>query len=360
MKIFVLGIPHTQTTTQFTTCAFTMKVWNLCAMMHRRGHEVIHLGTEGSNPECTEHVSITPYDLWKKLYGPPGTSFYNLNTEGEYRPYHDLYIKNARKAIQERLGANWTAILAVPWGGSQRTATENLNQPVVESGIGYRHTFSFFRVFESYAWMHFHFGLEKRFEAARWYDCVIPNAFDPEMFRFGPKKFRKDHFLFMGRLNDDKGVGLAAHVTKHIGAKLLIVGQGDPARFLKNNPHVTYLPPVGIEERKKLFAECKAAFVPSFYLEPFAGVAVEAQMSGCPVITTDWGVFAETCQHGYTGFRCRSFEHFVWAAKNIHKIDNMACRNWALENYSRERVALMYEEYFQQVLNLKEIGRAHV
>lgn len=49
-----------------------MKVWNLCKMMHERGHEVIHMGTEGSKPICTEHVDVGPAKMWQELYGARG------------------------------------------------------------------------------------------------------------------------------------------------------------------------------------------------------------------------------------------------------------------------------------------------
>ena len=42
---------------------------------------------------------------------------------------------------------------------------------------------------------------------------------------------------------------------------------------------------------------------------------------------------------------------FVQAIKNIDKIKPMDCRKWG-ENFSLERVALMYEKYFQDVLDV--------
>jgi glycosyltransferase involved in cell wall biosynthesis len=77
-------------------------------------------------------------------------------------------------------------------------------------------------------------------------------------------------------------------------------------------------------------------------------------MSGTPVITTDWGAFSDTVIHGTTGYRCRTMDHFVWAAKNIDKLSPKVCREWAVKNYSMDRVVLMYEEFFQMLADVKK------
>jgi glycosyltransferase involved in cell wall biosynthesis len=152
---------------------------------------------------------------------------------------------------------------------------------------------------------------------------------------------------------DGKGVNVAVQVTEALGAKLIIAGQNSLTQMgYKETPsHVTEIGYADVEMRRKLMSGAKAAFVPSMYVEPFGGVQVEMLFSGTPTITTDWGSFTENNIHGITGYRCRTFEQFLWAADNIHNINPKNCRAFA-ENFTLEKVGRMYEEYFQSVLNV--------
>ena len=99
-------------------------------------------------------------------------------------------------------------------------------------------------------------------------------------------------------------------------------------------------------------SKAKVGFIASTYVEPFGGVQVEYMMSGTPVITPDWGAFTEVNLHGITGYRCRTMQDFIYALKNIDKIEPETCAKWAINNYTMDVIAPRYEQYFEQVLNV--------
>jgi len=101
--------------------------------------------------------------------------------------------------------------------------------------------------------------------------------------------------------------------------------------------------------RADLLSRAAGLIAPSRYMEPFGYNAIEAAMSGTPVICPDWGGFTETVLHGITGFRCRNMDQFDWSVRNIRRIDPEACRKWALENYTVTQAQARYEEYFKQL-----------
>jgi glycosyltransferase involved in cell wall biosynthesis len=166
----------------------------------------------------------------------------------------------------------------------------------------------------------------------------------------------KDYFLFVGRIIDSKGIGLAVDMTKRIGAKLYVAGQGDLAAACGGTvpDHVTEIGYVEPHQRKELMKNAKALIAPTLYNEPFGGVTIEALFSGTPTITSDWGGFAENNLHGITGYRCRNMEQYIWACKNIDRISRQDCRDWAVNNFSLERVGRMYEEYFNTLLKVHD------
>lgn len=355
-RFHILGLPHTVSSKEYSACAYTQKVVKFGKMMKARGHHIIHYGHEDSNLICDEHVTVTTNKDLEIAYGSYDwrKNFFKFDVNDH--AYQTFY----KNAIRE-LGLRKQPLdFILPfWGSGVRPICDaHSDLIVVEPGIGYAGGhWARWKIFESYAIMHAYFGMHGVGTCTQdWYHAVIPNYFDLDDFEFAPEQ-KEDYFLYMGRVYEGKGTNVAIEVTGKLGKKLIIAGQNNlESMGYKTTPeHVEFVGYADVPTRKRLMSRAKAAFAPSMYTEPFGGVQVEMLLSGTPTITTDWGSFAENNVHGRTGYRCRTFDHFCWAAENIDQIDPANCRKFG-ENFSLENVAPRYEEYFQMVYDVHTAG----
>ena len=316
-------------------------------MMTARGHTVFHYGNELSRVECTEHVNVT----YKHDIKPPEMSGLQIDPDGATLVKF-IAITHAeilrRKQPFDFLISFWPAHKAI--------ADQHKDLITVEAGIGYPSGhYASFKVFESYAILHAYRGLDGVKTAngnTWWYDVVIPNFFDPVDFVYSEDK--DDYLLFLGNRagagGEGKGIAIAIQIAERAKKRLIIGGPGEITYALPEDVH--FIGFVNVEQRAKWMSRARAVLCPSLFVEPFCGVSIEAMFCGTPVISTDWGAFTENNIHGTTGYRCRTMEQFVWAVNNIDKIKPIDCHTWAINNFTLDRVATMYEEYFKSLLNI--------
>lgn len=359
-RLHVLGIPHTATHTDFAGCAFTQKVLKFITMMASRGHTIYHYGHERSqipHQPNVEHITVITDRDHRQAYGDSYVDdqswrqlgfahYYNVDDHA-----HQVFRANSIKAIAARKQPRDFVLCFWGWG-VKAVADAHPDLIAVEPGIGYGGAWARWRVYESHAVRMGLAGPDAINQCTQdWYHVVIPNYFDLRDFDYNTVK--DDYVLYLGRIYSGKGVDIAIEATERAGRRLIVAGQGSLREmgYATTPAHVTEVGYADPGMRRLLMSRARALFIGSRYGEPFAGVQVEAWLSGTPVISPDWAAFAELNRDGITGFRCRTFQDFVRAIQNTGQIRPQDCRAHGLQ-FSLDAVAPQYERYFQDVMNV--------
>ena len=333
MRFHLAALPGQPVTKANSVCAFTQKVRKFADMMVPLGHEVTIYGDE-EHSHGGDHVACYPSSE------PPEF------TAEAWEPF------NTSAAVEIEKRAEPGDILGLMGGHCQASLVASLPALYpVEYGIGYGGCFAPYKVFESYAWMHTCYGQQRGSNTAdgSFYDAVIPAYFEPE--DFPENTGGGEYLLYVGRLTQRKGLEIVTETARRLGMPLKIAGAGeyqpDYGELLGN---------VGPVERGELMAGAHALICPTTYIEPFGCIAVEAQLCGTPVISTDWGAFTETVEQGVTGWRCRRLGEFIWAVENADTLDRDLIRRRARATWSLEAIAPLYDHYFNHLKTLDGDG----
>ena len=340
-RLHIIANPHGITDLTYRMEPFNIAAHKMISNMSQRGYEIFHYGHELSRVDCENIPVVHTNEIFPR--GPDDMFDHNPNV-----------VKVFSRRTQEQLRQRYQAgdLILCFYGTDNKDAVQDIpGAIIVEPSIGYRTecVFAPYRVFTSYAQMHYYYGQNGMLMTPSWNDAVIPNAFTPEEFEYSDKK--SDYFLYLGRITSVKGIHLAIQMTQHTGQRLIIAGPGNLSdlEYQSVPDHVTMYGYANPEQRKQLLRDARALIAPTYYIEPFGNIVVEALMSGTPVITTDWGGFADTNVQGVTGFRCRSFKDFVEAVEHISEIRPQDCREHAMTHYSESVVHDQFDRYFQHI-----------
>lgn len=354
----VVSLPHTQTTLDYSHCAYTDKVRKFCNMMKSLGHTVYQYASEDSDADCDELITCITKEQQKHFFGEYDHTKEFFNITWNENDLHWIEMnRNAINAIKDRVKER--DFICLIGGTCQKQIADAFPaHNVVEFGVGYRGVFSNFRVFESYAWMHYVYGVTGQ-DDGRFFDCVIPNYFEVE--NFPDLKMERKYCLYLGRLVRRKGIELAVEATKRAGVKLILAGQGvekiEGRKIIAkeitiDEDHVTHVGYADVKKRAELFNGAICTFVPTFYIEPFGGVSIESLLCGTPVIASDFGAFPENIRDGADGFKYRTVGEAVDGIKHLYLLNSEEIRKRAQTNFGTDRVRMMYQAYFEQLYEL--------
>ena len=347
MVFHCLSVPYTATNKNTSLCAFVQKVYKFCEEMTLRGHTVYHYGHKDSEVICTEHITVTDDDILRKSYK-------NLNEWKEKGFDQNVsneavqtFNQNCTTELNKKIKTNEEFILC--WFGyAHETCVRNFKDRaiIVEPSIGYDSMFADIKIFETYAQMHKMHGMSKSNVEFNKEFIVYP-GFKKEDFLF--KEQKSNTALFLGRITEHKGARAAYDMCNAIKQEIFFAGPN--ILNLKDTKYCKFLGFVGPEKRKQLLADAKFLLAPSFFIEPCNWTVIEAQFSGTPTVTTDFGGFTETVKQGYTGFRCATYEQFNFAIRKGYKeINPENCLKNASHNFTIQIQCNQYEMAFKSLL----------
>lgn len=365
--LHMISLFHTIPNHDYDHCAFTGKVLRFSKMMKKFGYEIIEYSNGDSISEANVKVQILTKKELIEFVGPP-TSLQALTgiiNSPLHKTFHDRLLIKLKKFVKPN------DIILHPYGASHKELLKLYPECFhVESGVGYNgQDFGAIRIFDSYTWMHYSLGNHiNRDEngnpiiengnpkVGKWanaYTFSVPNYLDVN--EWPAKETQGDYFLYVGRIIEEKGLYIVKEVAARLNEPIKIAGLGDIEKF--QGPNMNFIGSItGAENKSDLFKNAKALFVPSQYIEPFGVVIIEAMMSGTPVITSDFGAFAELVEHGKTGFRCRTLADYMAATKAVLNLDRKYIAERARELYTYDAVGKKYDEIFKQIYDLRDKG----
>jgi glycosyltransferase involved in cell wall biosynthesis len=175
-----------------------------------------------------------------------------------------------------------------------------------------------------------------------------------------PAEENKEIF-FVGRLEPDKGVDLLARAAKRLGAPLSIVGDGPLREALaRGHPEARLFGWQPREVLARLIGNARLLVLPSRWPETFGLVALEALMSGVPVVISKLALIADEIVRGGLGWSCDPYDEAALAAAIERPADDDALVAAASRRAfaTARRLAPTSEEWCSELLALYEEGLA--
>ena len=172
------------------------------------------------------------------------------------------------------------------------------------------------------------------------------------------KAEENEAFLYVGRLEPEKGVVELAEAAKRVGVPLVCVGDGSLRNWLGQNfPNVTLTGKLTSQQISQFAYKSRALVFPSRLPEPFGLVLAEAVHSGLPVAVTRTALMSQEIETGGLGLTFDMQDPFSFDAV-LTKFSNMpSAKVLAMSQAGHSghlRLGLSEEEWVSALIGLYE------
>lgn len=351
MRLHLVALPHTQVRPESCGCAYTAKILKFCKMMSH--HDIFLYAPEGPAVEGAMLLPCLTDARRQEIFGVDDPNRLPAwPTDIQTAEFNLAAIHSLKKELQPH------DFILLAAGRTHLPIAEAFpNHIILEPGVGYYGILpKSFCAFESYAHMHTCYE-QNKIHDIRWFDTVIPNYFDENEFPV-LNRGGGEYLAFLGRLIGRKGPHIASDIAKAAGMPLRVAGAGgkqvgsDIVAAEITVKDAEYIGPVNVKERAQFLAGARALIVPTTYMEPFGGVAVEAMICGTPVIASDAGAFTEIVKNGVSGYRFRTLQRAVDAVKAVENIPPGMISAYAMHNFSLQAVRPKFDQWFDDLSTL--------
>jgi glycosyltransferase involved in cell wall biosynthesis len=181
---------------------------------------------------------------------------------------------------------------------------------------------------------------------------VIHHGLPMNEYRYLAQK--DDYVAFLGRMAPCKGAHLAIDAARRAGVRLKLAGEIQPIfreywerQVLPgiDGRQIEYVGEADHEIKNALLSRARALLFPITWDEPFGLVMVEAMACGTPVLALRGGSVAEVVRDGVSGWICSDTADMA-ARIAARPLAAEACRAWAVEEFSRDRMVDRYLDVY--------------
>jgi glycosyltransferase involved in cell wall biosynthesis len=173
-----------------------------------------------------------------------------------------------------------------------------------------------------------------------------------------------DYLLFFGRIHPDKGTMEAIDVAERVGLPLTIAGIVQDRDYFErlveprlDGERVSYVGPVGPDQRGGLLGGARALLHLVNFDEPFGFSVVEAMACGTPVIARRRGSMREIIRDAENGFLVETLDEAAAALHAAKTLDRAAVRASVEGRFGVDRMVEDYLALYRRVLELRHTSR---